>query len=94
MYINERQRRSDEPTANAVARALNILAVRDAELARRYMRHKNVPDHVIARVLHHPALLRREVPDNRYRRQSCRPHRTINDTVATATAQPQAEICR
>ena len=37
MHINERQRRSDEPTANAVARGLNILTVRDAELARRYM---------------------------------------------------------
>jgi len=60
MQINERQRRSDEPTANAVARGLNILVVRDAELARRYMRHKNVPDHVIARVLGHPALRRRE----------------------------------
>jgi hypothetical protein len=60
MHINERQRRSDEPTANAVARGLNILAVRDAELARRYMQHKDVPDHVIARVLDHPELRRRE----------------------------------
>jgi len=60
MQINERQRRSDEPTANAVARGMNILAVRDAELARRYMRHKKVPDHVIVRVLGNPALCRRE----------------------------------
>lgn len=60
MQINERQRRLDEPTANAVARGLNILAVRDAGLARRYMRYKNVPDHVIARVLEHPDLRRRE----------------------------------
>jgi len=60
MHINERQRRSDEPTANAVARGLNILAVRNAELARHYMRHNNVPAHVIARVLGHPALRRRE----------------------------------
>jgi hypothetical protein len=60
MHTNERQRRSDEPTANAVARGLNILAVRDAELARHYMQHKNVPDQVIARVLDHPALRRRE----------------------------------
>jgi hypothetical protein len=60
MPTSERQRRSDEPTANAVARGLNILAVRDAELARRYMRHKSVPDHVIARVLDHPDLRRRE----------------------------------
>jgi len=60
MPINERQRRSDEPTANAVARALNILAVRDAELARRYMQHKEVPKHVIARVLAYPESRRRE----------------------------------
>lgn len=32
-----RQRRSVETTANAVARGLNILAVRDATQARRYM---------------------------------------------------------
>lgn len=60
MHINERQRRNDEPTANAVARGLNILTVRNAELARRYMQHKHVPDHVIGRVLDHPALRRRE----------------------------------
>ncbi|TQK08244.1 hypothetical protein FBX97_3557 [Herbaspirillum sp. SJZ107] len=60
MHINERQRRNDEPTANAVARGLNILEVRDAGLARQYMEHKNVPDHVIVRVLAHPALRRRE----------------------------------
>jgi hypothetical protein len=60
MQINERQRRSDESTANAVARGMNILAVRNAELATRYMQHKNVPDHVITRVLGNPALCRRE----------------------------------
>ncbi|SDE11138.1 hypothetical protein SAMN05428966_10724 [Massilia sp. PDC64] len=62
MHTSERQRRSDEPTANAVARGLNILEVRDAALARNYMRHKDVPDHVIARVLDHPELRRRESP--------------------------------
>lgn len=56
----ERQRRADEATANAVARGLNILAVRDAELARRYMEHKQVPAAVIERVLAQPALRRRE----------------------------------
>ncbi len=56
MLINERQRRRDGPAANAVARGLNILAARNAELAGRYMRHK----HVIARVLGHPSLRRRE----------------------------------
>lgn len=60
MHTNQRQRRSDEPTANAVARGLNILVVRNADLARRYMQHKDVPNHVIARVLAHPDLRRRE----------------------------------
>jgi hypothetical protein len=55
----ERQRRSDTGTANAVARGLNILAVRDADLARRYMQHMGVPLPVIARVLASPALRRR-----------------------------------
>jgi hypothetical protein len=57
---NERQRRADEVTANAVARGLNILAVRDAGLARNYMEVKDVPEHVIARVLERPELRRRE----------------------------------
>jgi len=60
MQIKQRQRRSDEPTADAVARGLNILAVRNAEVARGYMRYKNVPDHVVERVLDHPAQRRRE----------------------------------
>jgi hypothetical protein len=60
MLINERQRRRDGPAANSVARGLNILAARNAELAGRYMRHKHVPEHVIARVLGHPSLRRRE----------------------------------
>jgi hypothetical protein len=38
---------------------LNILAVRDADLARRYMEHKNVPEPVIARVLESPELRRK-----------------------------------
>lgn len=58
--MNERQRRYDAVTANAVARGLNILAVRDARLARRYMEYKRVPAAVIARVLSEPALRRRE----------------------------------
>ncbi len=60
MPIIERQRRNDERTANAVARGLNILAVRNVELARRYMLHKDVPDHVIVRVLGQPQARRRE----------------------------------
>jgi len=58
--MNERQRREDEVTANAVARGLNIMAVRDAGLARNYMEYKDVPEHVITRVLEQPALRRRE----------------------------------
>ncbi|TFW32934.1 hypothetical protein [Massilia horti] len=58
--MTARQRRSDEATANAVARGLNILAVRNASLARRYMEYKHVPATVIARVLADPALRRRE----------------------------------
>jgi hypothetical protein len=57
---NERQRRADEVTANAVARGLNILAVRDASLARNYMEFKDVPEHVIVRVLEWSELRRRE----------------------------------
>jgi hypothetical protein len=60
MHMNERQRRRDEPTANAVARGLNILEVRNAELAKRYMEHKAVPEHVIARVIERPELRRQE----------------------------------
>jgi hypothetical protein len=60
MDTSERQRRNDEPTANAVARGLDILEVRDAALARHYMQYKDVPDHVIARVLGHPEMRRRE----------------------------------
>lgn len=58
--MTDRQRRGDEATANAVARGLNILAVRNARLARRYMEYKRVPATVIARVLAEPASRRRE----------------------------------
>jgi hypothetical protein len=61
--MHERQRRSDEFTANAVARGLNILAVRNAELAQRYMEHKLVPAEVICRVLTRPDLRRRLSPE-------------------------------
>jgi hypothetical protein len=60
MQLNERQRRTDESTANAVARGMNILGVRNAELAKRYMEHKHVPAHVIARVIERPELRRHE----------------------------------
>ena len=56
----ERQRRVDTVTANAVARGLNILALRNSNLAGRYMEYKQVPASVITRVLAEPALRRRE----------------------------------
>jgi hypothetical protein len=52
--MSERQRRSDLPTANAVARGLNILLMRDRGLAEHYMEYKHVPGRVILRVLAHP----------------------------------------
>ena len=61
MYV--RQRRSDETTANAVARGLNILAVRDAVQARRYMEYKDVPQDVIERVLRQPSRCRKPSPE-------------------------------
>ncbi|NIA53776.1 hypothetical protein HAV22_08920 [Massilia sp. TW-1] len=61
--MQERQRRLDEVTANAVARGMNILAVRNADVAQRYMEHKRVPPHVICRVLTQPTLRRRLSPE-------------------------------
>jgi len=58
--MTERQRRADEATANAVARGLNILGIRNAALAQRYMRHMGVPDAVIARVIAKPEARRRQ----------------------------------
>lgn len=58
--MSERQRRTDETTANAVARGLNILGVRNSVLAQRYMRHMGVPDAVIARVIAEPEARRRQ----------------------------------
>lgn len=60
VIMMDRQRRLDGATANAVARGLNILAVRNAGLARRYMECKQVPDAVITRVLADPGARRRE----------------------------------
>lgn len=56
--MNERQRRSDAVTANAVARGVNIQAVRGTQLAHHYMRSKGVSEAVIERVLAEPALRR------------------------------------
>lgn len=56
--MSERQRRVDCGTAKAVARGVNILAVRDRSLARNYMEYKRVPSGVIARVLDNPAARR------------------------------------
>jgi hypothetical protein len=58
--MSERQRRTDETTAKAVARGINILGIRDSALAQRYMRHMGVPDAVIARVIAEPDARRRQ----------------------------------
>lgn len=63
LHMSERQRRNDEITANAVARGLNILAVRNAALATHYMKSKSVPAKVIKRVIRRPKLRRRESAD-------------------------------
>jgi len=60
--MNERQRRRDIGTANVVARGVNILEVRDRTVARNYMEYKQVPPHVIARVLDAPDLRRLPSP--------------------------------
>ena len=53
--MSERQKRSDIGTANVVTRGINILAVRNRSLAQNYMELKGAPQHVIRRVLDHPA---------------------------------------
>jgi hypothetical protein len=58
MKMSERQRRVDSGTAKAVARGVNILAVRNRTLAQNYMEYKRVPTGVIVRVLDNPALRR------------------------------------
>jgi hypothetical protein len=49
--MSERQRRADIGTANAVARGVNIFAVRNRSLAQNYMEYKQVPPLVIRRIL-------------------------------------------
>jgi hypothetical protein len=56
--MGERQRRSDIGTAKAVARGVNILAVRNRALAQNYMEYKRVPSAVITRVLDDPSARR------------------------------------
>ena len=60
---DQRQRRHDQATANAVARGLNILSVRDAAVARRYLEHKQVPETVIERTLSQPGQRRKLTPE-------------------------------
>lgn len=55
MQMSERQRRVDCITAKAVARGINILAIRNRSLALNYMEYKRVPMRVIVRVLDNPA---------------------------------------
>jgi len=58
MKMSERQKRIDDVTAKAVARGINILAVRNRAVAQHYMEYKRVPARVITRVLDNPALRR------------------------------------
>jgi hypothetical protein len=53
-HAGEQQQRSNSILANAVARGMNILAVRDEAVARHYLEYKGVPPEVIQRVLRHP----------------------------------------
>jgi hypothetical protein len=62
--MNKRQRRSDEETAKAVTRGVNIMAVRGWSVAQRYMEHKRVPERVISRVLAQPDLRRKPSPEH------------------------------
>jgi hypothetical protein len=91
MLINERQRRRDGPSADAVARGLNILAARNAELANRYMRHKHVPEHVIARVLGHAARCRRESAGQSVSEAITPTSPDDRDTAAVAADQTRAQ---
>jgi hypothetical protein len=62
MRMSERQKRTDGSTAKAVARGVNILAVRNRAVAQNYMEYKRVPSGVITRVLDNPAS--RRVPSS------------------------------
>jgi hypothetical protein len=53
--MSDRQKRSDADTAKAVARGVNILAIRNRSLAQNYMEYKRVPSAVIRRVLDYPS---------------------------------------
>jgi hypothetical protein len=70
--MNVRQKRSDSSTANVVARGINILAVRDRLVARRYMDYHHVPAAVIERVLDHPGS-RRTPTAEQLRSEAIRP---------------------
>jgi len=94
MLINDRQRRPDGPVADAVARGLNILGARNAELASRYMRHKLVPEQVIVRVLGDPAVCRRESAGQSVSEAITPSSRTHQDTAAVAADQAQADSKR
>ena len=76
--MNERQRRVDIATANAVERGVNILGVRGSELARRYMHVKGVPNAVIDRTL-----------DHRARRRAPSPAQSISEAI---TPSPPYDI--
>lgn len=76
---SQRQRRSDNGTANVVARGVNIVAVRDRNVARQYMEYKQVPSHVIARVLDMPA-----------QRRPPSPEQAVSEALTPSPAAPAA----
>lgn len=77
--MSERQRRRDIGTANVVARGVNILEVRDRTVARNYMEYKQVPPHVIARVL--------DAPD---RRRLPSPQQVVSEALMPSRPAPTA----
>jgi len=94
MPINARQPRPVKPAADAVARGLNILAARNAELVSRTMRHKPVPDEVIARLICHLSLRRRNSAGQAVSEAIASSSADDQSPAAVATDQTQAESDR
>lgn len=78
VLMSERQKRVDEETAKAVARGVNILAVRGHGVAQRYMEHKLVPHRVILRVLGDPA-----------RRRPPSPGQSVSEAITPSKPKPR-----
>lgn len=94
MPINARQLRPVKPAADAVARGLNILAARNAELVSRTMRHKHVPEKVIARLVRHLSLRRRNSAGQEVSKAIASSSAADQSPAVVATDQTQAESDR